>query len=82
MAELRKRVAGRLICLESVLKLLVDRNGAKATAQAFRALRTHRTIGVLLSEPQARSDEVCREGIDSYLDELIRNTGKDFLYFP
>lgn len=82
VAELRQRVAGRLICLESVLKLLVDRNGAKATAQAFRELRTHRTIGVLLSDPQARSDDVCRKGIDSYLDDLIRKTGRDFLYIP
>ncbi len=82
VAELRQRVAGRLICLESVLKLLVDRNGAKATAQAFRALRTHRANGVLLSDPQARSDDVCRQGIDSYLDDLIRRTGRDFLYLP
>lgn len=82
LGELRQRVAGRLICLESVLKLLVDRNGAKVTAQAFRTLRTHRTIGVLLSDPQARSDEVCRQGIDSYLNDLIRKTGKDFLYLP
>lgn len=82
VAELRQRIAGRVICLESVLKLLVDRNGANATAQAFRALRTHRTIGVLLSDPQARSDEVCRQGIDSYLNDLIRKTGRDFLYLP
>ncbi|MCH7701179.1 MAG: hypothetical protein IID37_05790 [Planctomycetes bacterium] len=82
LADLRQHVAGRLICLESVLKLLVDRNGAKATAQAFRELRTHRTIGVLLSDPQARSDDVCRQGIDSYLDDLIRKTGGDLLYLP
>lgn len=82
VSELRQRVAGRLICLESVLKLLVDRNGAKATAQAFRALRTHRTIGVLLSDTQASSDGVCRQGIDSYLNDLIRKTGRDFLYLP
>ena len=82
VAELRQRVAGRLICLESVLKLLVDRNGAKATAQAFRALKTHRTIGVLLSDPQARSDDVCLKGIDSYLNDLVQRTGSDFLYIP
>jgi hypothetical protein len=82
LAELRQRVAGRLICLESVLKLLVDQNGAKATAQAFRTLRTHRTIGVLLSDPQARSDDVCLQGIDSYLNDLIRKTGGDFLHLP
>ena len=82
VAELRQRVAGRLICLESVLRLLVDRNGAEATAQAFRALRTHRTIGVLLSDPQARSDDVCLQGIDSYLNNLVEKTGSDFLYSP
>jgi hypothetical protein len=81
-AELRQLVAGRIICLESVLKLLVDRNGANATARAFRALRTHRTIGVLLSDPQARSDEVCLHGIDSYLNDLIKKTGEGFLYLP
>lgn len=82
LTELRQRVAGRIIRLESVLKLLVDRNGAKKTAQAFRTLRTHRTIGVLLSDPQARSDDVCRQGIDSYLNDLNRKTGGGFLFLP
>jgi len=80
--DLRQLVAGRIICLESVLKLLVDQNGANATAQAFRTLRTHRTIGVLLSDPQARSDEICMQGIDSYLNDLIKKTGVGFLYLP
>lgn len=82
VAELRQLVAGRIICLESVLKLLVNRNGANATAQAFRALRTYRTIGVLLSDPQARSNEDCLQGIDSYLNDLIKKTGEGFLYLP
>ncbi|NOT01772.1 MAG: hypothetical protein HOP29_14220 [Phycisphaerales bacterium] len=82
VAEIRGRVAGRVICLESILKLLVRRNGANATAQAFRDLRTHRTVGVLLSDTQARSDQVCLHGIDSYLNDLIQRTGEDFLYQP
>ena len=82
VAEVRKRVAGRIICLESVLKLLVARNGARTTATAFGALRTHRTVAVLLSEAQARSDAVCLAGIDSYLDDLVRRTGEGFLYLP
>ena len=82
LAGLRQRVAGRLICLESVLKLLVNRNGAKATADAFGAISTHKTISVLLSGPQTRSDDVCRQGIDSYLAALIQKTGEGFLYLP
>lgn len=82
VVEIRQRVAGRLICLESVLRLLVDRNGAEATAQAFRPLRTHKTIGVLLSDLQTQSDDACRQGIDFYLNDLIRVTGDGFLHLP
>jgi hypothetical protein len=82
LAAVRERVAARIVCLESILRLLVARNGAKATALAFHALRTHKTIAVLLSDSQAQSNEVCLQGIDSYLNDLIRKTGEGFLFLP
>lgn len=81
-AAVRDRVRGRLICLESLLKLLVQTRGAKSVAQAFAGLMTHRTIGVLLTEPQVRSDEICLEGIESFLRDLVRATGEGFLFLP
>lgn len=82
LADVRARVAGRLICLESILKRLVQDRGAGAMAKAFAAVMTHRTIGVLFTEAQVRSDDVCLEGIESYLNDLIQKTGEGFLYLP
>jgi len=82
VAEVRRRVSGRVICLESVLRLLVVRNGASAMAHAFQPLRTHRTIAILLSDPQTSSQEVCLQGIDSYLNALLQQTGDGFLHLP
>jgi hypothetical protein len=82
LSAVRGRVAGRVICLESILKLLVRRSGAKPVAEAFAPVMTHRTIGIVFSEPQVQSDEVCLAGIDSYLNDLIHKTGEGFLHLP
>jgi hypothetical protein len=82
LSEIRERIAGRVICLESLLRMLVRRRGAGVVAEAFAPVRTHKTVGILLSEPQVRSDEVCLAGIDSYLNALKSQVGEGFLWTP
>ena len=52
LSEVRDAVAGRVICLESLLKLLVQREGAKTVAEAFAPVRTHRTISWTFANSQ------------------------------
>ena len=82
LVDVRDRIAGRVICLETILKLVIKQRGAGPAAEAFSKVSTHRTIGIVFSEPQLRTDEVCMQGIDSYLDDLIQRTGEGFLHLP
>lgn len=82
LSGLRERIRGRIICLESILKLLVMKSGAAAIGAAFEVLRRHKTLSVLLSATQTKDDQTCLQGIDSYIKDLVTQTGHGFLHLP
>jgi hypothetical protein len=74
-------LAGRLICIETVLRLLVVTDGVEKVAAAFAPVRdTNQKLRVIFSEANATNLDSCLEGIDSYLAALRREIGEHLLY--
>lgn len=76
-----QQLAGRVICLEAVLLLLVRQRGAAAVRAAFSPVIGHRTLSVVLSQNTVRADDTCIAALRSYFDKLFAETG-DLLYDP
>ena len=83
LAEIRDALAGRLVCLETVLRLLVTTDGVEKIAAAFSCVRDCDTkLRVIFSEANATNIDSCLEGIDSYLASLKREIGNELLFQP
>lgn len=83
MAELRERVAGRIICLETVVKLLIKRMGAEELATRLApVLRFDSRLFAIFSPAQSGRSEDCPIAIESFLSGLRRELGEDFLWRP
>ena len=83
LADVRKTVAGRVICLETVVALLLDSEGIETVAQAFSPLRTaNATLRVVFSQAAATPEAQCREYLKIYLRDLTKQVGPGFLYAP
>jgi len=76
LSAVRPLLAGKVICLESALDMLLDTVGFEALARALTVVREHnRTVRLLLPEAQATSEDHFRVGLDSYLREITETTG-------
>ncbi len=83
LEDIRRAVSGKIICLESVVKLLIEKVGTSRTATAFAPLRdSNGTLRVLFSQGEQTTQEDCLAGIASYLNALIKDVGSDFLLIP
>ncbi len=83
LRQVRDGIAGRVLCLESILRLLVERQGLEAIANALRPVRDqYQTLRVAFSAGVATSQVSFDAAMDAYLAELIRDTGPGFLYLP
>ncbi|KKL72794.1 hypothetical protein LCGC14_2081330 [marine sediment metagenome] len=85
LQDVRRSVAGRVVCLEAALKLLVERTGVKPTARAFSPLRevkVNTVLRVVFSSAEATTKADCLEALNSYLADLDGKTGGGFLYRP
>lgn len=81
--DIRDRVAGRVITLETVIELLVEHDGAEQVAQKINTVREANTmLRVVFSRGAHTTAELCREGLRAYLDDLGHHLGEDFLYRP
>jgi hypothetical protein len=76
-------VAGRIICLESILKKLVHADGVAAVAPAWLPLRdTYKSLAIIFSDVNCRGQRQCLECLDSMLNDLQNTLGSDFLLLP
>ena len=76
-------LAGRLVCLETLIRLLVVHDGLEKTAAAFAPVReTNQKLEVIFSEGNASNLKECLAAIDSYLLALRREVGESSLYAP
>ncbi len=81
LTKLRASLAGRLVCLEMMLRKLVRADGVEKIAAAFAPVRDCDTkLRVVFSEANATSLDGCLEGIDSYLAGLRREVDQNLLY--
>lgn len=59
LRDVRDALAGRVLCLETLLHGLVMRHGALAVGEAFRLVRRYQTIGIVLSDVAMRDEMSC-----------------------
>lgn len=83
LRDLLHAVSGRIVCMETVLVMLLDRLGVRPLAQALEPLRPwHTTLRVAFPAGAETSERACREALESYLDDLQREVGEGVLGKP
>ena len=83
LSNVRDALAGRVICLEAAVRMLVKRDGVAQVAQAFAPLLSANTaLRVAFSEGLATGERNCLSALDSYLRDLSSEVGEDFLLIP
>lgn len=82
LADVRNAVAGRIVCFETIMRMLVEADGVAAVAAGFHAIMHHKTIHVVFSEVNSQDQAQCLAAIDSYLRELRGWVGPGFLFEP
>jgi hypothetical protein len=81
LADVREAVAGRVVCLEATLRLLVEADGVAKVAAAFASVRdANQTLRVIFSEAAATNEAECLRYIASYFNHLVNQVGAGFLY--
>lgn len=83
LQHVRSLIAGRVICLESILQMLVRADGVAAIAPAWLPLKgSYKSLSVIFSEVNCQDQNQCLECLDSILNDLRNTLGLDFLLFP
>lgn len=81
--DIRNSIAGRVICTEVVLRILIESDGIETVASSFQQIRdSNNLLRVIFSEAQATDQETSLQALDSYIKDLEQQVGKDFLYKP
>jgi len=76
LSEIRPRLAGKVLCLEVVLELLLNRLGFQKVATALIPVRDYSTtLRLLLPEAGATSEEHFRAGLASHVRSLRHDAG-------
>ena len=76
--DVRKAVAGRVLFLEAVLCMLISRVGYHTVSTAFQPMTGyHKTLQIVFSQPRRSL-----QAAGSYLNDLQKNLGEDFLFIP
>ena len=83
LRPVRTLIAGRVICLESVLKMLVLADGVEAIAGAWLPLKdSYKSLSAIFSEVNCKDQNQCLECPESMLRDLQLALGVDFLLLP
>lgn len=83
LQSVRSLIAGRVICLESILKMLIRADGVAAIAQAWLPLKdSYKSLAVIFSEVNCKDQDQCLECLDSIVNDLQNTLGLDFLHLP
>ncbi len=83
LAGLKKAVSGRVICLETILRLLLTKHEAQFVARSFAAVRiVNTTLRVVFSQGEQTPLENCLVAVDSYFADLVKDGGNDCLFNP
>lgn len=80
LTDLRAEVAGRVLCLEKMLEVLVRQLGAAHVAEQLAAAPLHKTVRIIFSPGVLANPGDLETAITSYLSQLRGEVGTDFLY--
>lgn len=81
--EFRDRIAGRIVCLEIVMKQLMERLGIDELARRITpVLRFEQRLLSIFSPAQTGHPEDCLIAVEFFLARLRRELGEDFLWQP
>jgi hypothetical protein len=81
LANIRAAVAGKVVCVETVTRILLQADGPTAVADRFGGLNCpDKRLASILSSATSGSPEDCLMGIESCLNHLHRQLGQDFLF--
>ena len=79
---IRILVAGRILCLETVLAILVEHIGAAKVIEKLGEDPRYLTLKILLSKGRSTPDAEFVEGLASYRKDREREFGADFFFYP
>jgi hypothetical protein len=80
-STVRSGVAGRVVCMEQVVRRLIEDRGAGFVAKRFEALgESDKRIGSILSPARSGRPQDCLLAANSYLSGLKVKLGEDFLF--
>lgn len=83
LADLRAAVAGRIVCLETILLTLMQRSAPLLVAERLRVVRdAHKTLRTVFIDSNIVTPGACEEGLLLYNQQLAAEVGPDFLYVP
>jgi len=83
LRNVRDALAGRILCLEAAVRMLVRRDGVAQVANAFTPLRSvNTTLSIVFSRGAATTKQNCLRALESYLTDLKNAVGDDFLLIP
>ena len=83
LVSIRNSLAGRIICLETIICLLVQHDGLKPIATSFTPLAPyHKTLRIFFRNGPETSVDHYRNGIESYIRHLEQEVGQNFLFKP
>ncbi len=81
--DIREAIQGRVVCLEAVVRLLVEADGVEPIATAFRPVRDQNAqLRIFFSEANSTNRERCLEAVRSYFNDLVNSYGCSFLFWP
>jgi hypothetical protein len=81
LANLRAAIAGKVVCVETVTRRLIQADGPTVVADRFGGLNCpDKRLATILSPATSGSPDDCLLGIESYLSQLHRQLGQDFLF--
>jgi hypothetical protein len=77
----RRSVAGRVVCLETVLLELVKQDGVSTIAQALSSARSQNTLLRVAFSPGCIANPAeCMNALSRYYQKLVDDVGEDFLW--
>ena len=83
LTDLREKLAGRIVCTEILLRVLVSSLGiGEVSTRIAPLIPIHRSIGVFFSPGNLADQTQCLEALDSYFTDLCANVGAALLLDP
>jgi hypothetical protein len=80
LSDIAQSLRGRVACVESVLKALLDQLGVESLSQAVASMRPHNgMLNAVFSSGTATSTEHCLQGLSSYIEHLRSELVPKFL---